>query len=692
MSRNQLDQESSPYLLLHKDNPVHWRTWGPDALAEAQETGKPILLSVGYTACHACHMMNVESFTDPEVAALMNENFVNIKVDREERPDIDQVYQAATTLMGAQGGWPLTTVLTPQGEPFYSSTYHPPEARGDIPSYRTVLNNVLRFYREQPEQVSKMLEAMTQQFATLWHRDMRGPLDVAPLDQAAIRIGQRYDIFFGGMLGAPKFPTMSHIELLFRAFLRTGLVPFNLLAQTTLANVSMGGIYDHIGGGLHRYATDERWIVPHFEKMLNDNALYLDTLVLHWQYDRNPLYQARIEETVAWMVREMGVGEGFASSIGADSEGDEGAYYLWTEAEIDAALAGTFAQKFKSVYNVMAQGAVRGKNVLCRIGARSVFNLSEADEALFRKQRELLLAVRAKRVAPMRDDKILADWNGMAIAALANAGAALRRTEWTVAAMRAFEFIEKALGDGDRLYHSWREGKRQHIGFSDDYAHMARAALALWESTNDPRYLERAKAWVHYLNEHFWDFQNGGYYLTSDESDTLAGRPRSVFDMSQPCANGVLPTVLAKLFMASMDPAYRDRCNALIDAFSGELGRAYISMASYINSLELIMAGLQIVVIGPLTNPKTHELLSAVMGRALPNKVLMRLDPGQALPEGHPAFGKTMDGGRPTAYICQHNACSTPITNPVTLSQSLQLPARPQPQQQQPMPPPVGRA
>ncbi|HUB85224.1 MAG TPA: thioredoxin domain-containing protein [Rhizomicrobium sp.] len=690
MSRNQLDQQSSPYLLLSKDMPVHWRPWGPEALAEAQATGKPIHLSVGYTACHWCHVMNAESYADPEFAALLNENFVNIKVDREERPDIDQLYQTSLSLLGSQGGWPLTMFLTPAGDAFAGGTYMPPVERQGAPSFRTVVDNVLRVYREQPERLAQVAQEMTTKYAELWNRDLRGPLDPAPVDQAAIRIGQRYDIFFGGLLGIPKFPNMPHIELLFRAFLRTGMAPFAIQAQTSLANISMGGIYDHVGGGLHRYATDERWLLPHFEKMLNDNALYIDTLLLHWQYDRNPLYQARIEETVAWMLRDMMVAEGFASSIDADSEGEEGKYYLWSEAEIDAALAGTFTQKFKQVYNVAAQGPVRGKNVLCRIGAQSVFNLSQADEALFKKQREMLLAARSKRVAPLRDDKVLADWNGMAIAALANAGAAMRKTEWTVAAMRAFEFVEKTLGDGDRLYHSWCEGKRQHIGFADDYAHMARAALALWQATNDPKYLARAKSWAHELNEHFWDSQNGGYFFSADEADPLNGRIRSVYDVTQPCANGIMPAVLAKLFMVTLDPAYRERTNAALDAFSGEVSRSYISMTAFLKSLETVIEGLQIVIIGPVNNPKTHELVSAVRGRALPNALLLLIDPAQTLPEGHPAFGKTMDGGRPTAYICQRNGCSAPITNPVTLSQALQLP--PRPQQAQPMPQPVGRA
>jgi uncharacterized protein YyaL (SSP411 family) len=678
MSRNLLDQESSPYLLLHKDNPIHWRPWGPAALAEAQETGKPIHLSIGYTACHWCHVMNKESYADDNVAALLNENFVNIKVDREERPDIDQLYQTTIGVMGTAGGWPLTMFLTPRGEAFAGNTYLPAVDRPNLPSFRTVVGNVLQSYREQPERVAQVTANLAAKYAELWQRDLRGPLDMTQVDEVAIRVGQRTDLFFGGLLGTPKFPNMSHLEVLFRAFLRSGMPQFNLLAQTTIISISMGGIYDHIGGGLHRYSTDERWIVPHFEKMLNENARYLDLLLLHWQFDRSPLFQVRIEEMATWLLRDMMAGDAFASSIDSDSDGEEGKYYLWSEAEIDAALAGTFAQKFKAIYNVTAQGNSRGKNVLCRVGPESAYNISEADEALFKKQRELLLAARAKRVAPIRDDKILADWNGMAITALANAGAVFRRSEWTTAAMRAFDFVEKALGDGDRLYHSWHGGRRQHAGFSDDYAHMARAALTLWETTGDARYLARAKAWVHYLNEHFWDAQFGGYLLNSDESDALAGRIRSVYDSSQPCANGIMPAILSKLFMVTLDPAYRERTNALLDAFSGEVSRSYQSMTSFVNSLEMVVTGVQIIVIGPLSNPKTHELMSAVMGRALPNKLLMRLDPGEAMPEGHPAFGKTMDGGRPTAYICQRNVCSAPITNPVTLSQGLQLPPRPQ--------------
>ena len=677
MSRNLLDQETSPYLLLHKDNPVHWRPWGPDALAEAEASGKPILLSVGYTACHWCHVMNHESFADAQTAALMNELYIPIKVDREERPDIDQIYQTAANFMGHSGGWPLTMFLTPGGEPFFAGTYFPVEARQGSPAFKTVLADVAKLYREQPDTAADTAARVQTSFVNLWGRDLRGAFDPTMLDSSAIRIGQRFDVFFGGLSGAPKFPSLALVELLWRAYLRSGIVPFDQLVQTTLVNQCMGGIYDHIGGGFARYATDERWMVPHFEKMLYDNALFLSTLTLVWQHNRHPLYRERIEETVDWVLREMRVEQGFASSLDADSDGEEGKYYLWSEAEIDAALAGTFAKLFKGVYQIQRDGNIRpGANAIMR-SAAAPYPLSEPDEALLKKQRGLLLAARQKRTAPVRDDKVIADCNGMMIASLATAGAVFRKTGWTGAAVRAFEFVEQTLGDGDRLYHSWRDGKRKHTGFADDYAHMARAALALWETVKDPRYLERARAWVHVLNEHFWDTQNGGYFFTPDDGDPLIVRARSVFDQSYPCANGVMVGVLAQLYFATADTSYRDRANALVDGFTGEIGRVYISMGSFLNGLEMLMTGLQIVVVGPLTNPKTHELLSAVMGRSLPNKTLLLVDPSQSLPEGHPAFGKTMQNGQPTAYICQRQTCSIPITNPVTLSQSLQLPPQP---------------
>jgi len=405
---NRLAQESSPYLLRHKDNPVHWYAWGPEALAAAQAQNKPILLSIGYTACHWCHVMANESFANAETAALMNDNFINIKVDREERPDVDQIYQAAANLMGNNGGWPLNIFLTPKAIPFAAGTYLPHEERQGQPPFRKVLGDVIQLYREQSEQVAQITTAATQQLDNLWNRDMRGPIDPTMLDTGALRIGQRFDVFFGGQTGNMKFPSVSQVEVLWRAFLRTGLAQFMQLTSITLDNILLGGLWDHIGGGFSRYCADERWLAPHFEKMLNDNAMLLELITGVWQFNRNALCRARIDETVAFLLRDMKSGDAFASSIDADTDGEEGKYYLWTEAEIDAALVGTFVAKFKTVYNVTRDGNYQGKNVLQRIGSPAPFPQSDADEALLAKQRELLLKVRQNRKAPEVDGKILA--------------------------------------------------------------------------------------------------------------------------------------------------------------------------------------------------------------------------------------------------------------------------------------------
>ena len=360
MSRNQLDQETSPYLLLHKDNPVHWRAWGPEALDEAQTTGKPILLSIGFTACHWCHVMNTESFEDPEVAALMNDLFVNIKVDREERPDLDQIYQAAANALGHGGGWPLTMFLTPNAEPYFAAAYLPKEERNGQAPFRQVLADIANRYKEQPDLVTQTVARVQQTYATVWARDLRANLDGPILDQVAIHVGQRFDLFFGGLLGEQKFPVPGLTEMLWRGYMRSGLIHFATLVQQTLDHLCLGGVYDHIGGGFHRHSADQRWVVPHFEKMLYDNASEIDVMTLVWQHNRPPLYRVRIEETIEWVLRDMMVEQAFASSIDADTDGEPGKYYLWSEAEIDAALAGTFAQRFKEVYNVRREGNYPG--------------------------------------------------------------------------------------------------------------------------------------------------------------------------------------------------------------------------------------------------------------------------------------------------------------------------------------------
>ncbi|HTT98269.1 MAG TPA: thioredoxin domain-containing protein [Rhizomicrobium sp.] len=674
MSRNQLDQSNSPYLLLHKDNPVHWYPWGREALEAAEAQNKPILLSIGYTACHWCHVMNAESFADAETAALMNDGYINIKVDRDERPDLDQLYQSAANAMGSTGGWPLTIFLTPAGVPFYAATYLPKEERFGQPSFKSILNDVAKIYTDKADIVGQTTTQLTEQLNNLWNRDMRGPLQAAVLDQIAIAVGQKFDIFYGGIVAPQKFPQIHLVELLWRAHLRTGLPQFLQVASKTLDSILVAGLYDHVGGGFFRYTTDERWLIPHFEKVTSENALILDFVTLVFQHNRNALCQNRMEETVDWLLRDMRVEDGFAASIDADSEGEEGKYYVWSEAEVDAALVGTFSQKFKSAFGITREGNFQGKNILRRIGTAAPYPQSEADESLLQKQCGMLLAARQKRVAPMRDDQVLADTNGMVIAALANAGAAMRRPEWVAEATKAFDFVLKVLGDGDKLYHSWRAGKRGHAGFADDYAHMARGALALWEATGEKRFLAQAQRWVHTLNENFWDAFGGGYFTSAGSDEPLFVRVRSIFDQTQPPANSVMLGVLSRLGMATADTAYVDRCNKLIEGFAQEVTRAYLSAGSFLNGLEFAVSNLQIVVFGTVDNQKTLELINAVLGRSLPNKLLIVVPSGDALPEGHPAKTLQLVNGNPTAYIVQRGQISQAINNPVALSQILQLP------------------
>ena len=677
MSQNRLAQETSPYLLLHKDNPVHWYPWGREAFADAKANNRPVLLSVGYAACHWCHVMNHESFADPETAALMNERFVSIKVDREERPDVDQIYQAAANALGSSGGWPLTIFLTPDGVPFFAGTYSPKEARLGMTPFRTVLETVSTLYRDNPEPVQRNGEQLIAQLKQVFNRDMGGQIDASALDGAAIRIGQRFDVFFGGPVGQAKFPSVTALDVLWRAFLRTGSPQFMQLVSTTLDNMLLGGLYDHVGGGFHRYCVDERWLVPHFEKMLYDNAMILELMTTVWQFNRNTLCRERIEETIGFLLRDMRVEDAFASSLDADSEGEEGKYYLWTASEIEEALAGTFVQRFKAAYGVTPEGNFEGKNILRRTGTPAPYPQSEADEALFRKQREKLLALRGQRIMPLRDEKIIADWNGLAIAALANAGAVLERPEWTQVAIRAYDFVVRTLSEGDRLFHVWHRGKRGDQVFADDYAQMIRASLALWELSGEKRFLDRAKGWTRTLNEHFWDAAQGGYFFTSDEADPLIIRTRIVYDQPTPAANGIMLAQLARLYQITAETAYGDRADKLYRALAGEAGRTVLASGSYFSGLETALAGLQIVVVGPPDNPKTHELVTAVLGRSLPNRLLMVISPDEKLPETHPAYGKTMQNGQPAAYVCQRGTCSPPVANPVALSQMLQLPARP---------------
>jgi len=669
---NRLDQATSPYLLQHKDNPVHWQVWGPEAFAEAKRRNVPVLLSVGYAACHWCHVMAHESFEDDATAAVMNELFVNIKVDREERPDVDTIYQSALALLGESGGWPLTMFLTPEGDPFWGGTYFPPSARYGRPGFVDVLKSLHGTYKRQPDTVAKNVDALKEALGKLSVSRSGGIPDLNDLDKVARALARQVDPFFGGFGSAPKFPNVPGFAMLWRAWIRTGQRPFIEAVTTTLDRMCQGGIYDHLGGGFSRYSVDEEWLVPHFEKMLYDNAELIDLLTLVWQDTKTPLYQQRVEETAGWLFNEMIVGNGgFASSLDADSEGEEGLFYVWSEKEIDQVL-GEASEVFKRAYDVTPLGNWEHKTILNR--SRSPDPLPPAEEGLLGRARARLLQVRSARVRPGFDDKTLADWNGLMIAALAHAALAFRRPDWLEKARAAFSYIERVHGRDDRLLHSARDGKAHHSGLLDDYAQLTRAALALHEASGEPHYLDRARAWANVLDRHFWDRDNAGYFLTPDDGEALIVRTRNAHDNATPSGNGTQAGNLARLWFLTGDAKYRDRAEAVIAAFSGDISRSAMAFSTLLNAAELLQAAQQIVIIGKRQDPATKALIDAVAGLSLPNRVLQVIGPDEALPPGHPAHGKGQVESKPTVYVCQGMTCSLPITDPAGVPPAL-LPA-----------------
>jgi uncharacterized protein len=670
MDRNRLGEETSPYLLQHKDNPVHWQPWSDALLAAAKAADKPILLSIGYAACHWCHVMAHESFENPEIAERMNTLFVNVKVDREERPDLDQIYQHALALMGEQGGWPLTMFLTPDGEPFWGGTYFPPESRWGRPGFPQVLEAMSNAYAGDRDKVAKNVAVLREALQRLGRPERGGPITPEQLDPIAERLLREVDQIHGGIGTAPKFPQTGVLELLWRAWERSSQAPYRDAVVKALDAMCQGGIYDHLGGGFSRYSTDARWLVPHFEKMLYDNAELVDLLTLVWQETKSPLYQQRIEETLEWVGREMLTREGgFASSLDADSEHEEGKFYVWSEAEIDGVL-GESAALFKRFYDVDAEGNWEGHTILNRL-KMPVLADAETERELA-QCRTLLLRAREGRVRPGLDDKVLADWNGLMIAAMANAGIVFERPAWIGLARGAFDFIRRHMVEPDqRLLHSWRAGRARHPASVDDYANLCRAALALYEATGDDDFLSQARNWVMILDRYYSDSQDGGYFFAAKDTDGLVARPKTAADSAVPAGNGTLVGVLSRLTMLTGEEAYRRRAEAILETFSGEIGRNFFPLATLLNNIELLTKLLQIVLVGESGTPPFDALRRAVYGVSLPNRVVVCLLPGSSLPADHPAAGKGLVDGKPAVYVCEGPVCSLPIIDPQTLLETL---------------------
>ena len=584
---NILAQESSPYLLQHKDNPVHWRPWGPEALEDARTYNKPILLSVGYAACHWCHVMAHESFENPDIAGQMNELFINIKVDREERPDIDMIYQRALQLLGEQGGWPLTIFLTPSGEPFWGGTYFPPDARYGRPGFPQVLQEIHRIFHQEPEKITSNREGLMKGLRDQVHsQGGEIPLSLTVLDDLAEKLLTHIDRLKGGFNGAPKFPQVSTLDFLWRVSQRLGHTDMAEAVTHSLNRICEGGIYDHLGGGFARYSVDEDWLVPHFEKMLYDNALLLRLMAQVWAKTQDPLLAQRIDEVVAWLKRDMlDEGGAFYASFDADSEGVEGKFYVWTEADIDGLLAKD-AALFKQTYEVTAGGNWEGNTILNRLHLEEVPGAQE--EELLKAARAKLLEARAERIPPARDDKILADWNGLMIAALADAAATLNRPDYLDLAIQAFDFITNNMTlEGGRLLHSHCGGAARIAGMLDDYAFMTDAAISLYEITGDENYLDWARGWAGHVDEFFIDKTGGGYFLTPSDSEALIVRMKSAADAATPSGNGIMAQVFLKLALITDDLSYREKAEQILQRFIGDVLRNAFPLGSLFNALEI---------------------------------------------------------------------------------------------------------
>jgi len=664
-----LANETSPYLLQHADNPVHWYPWGDAALARARDEQKPILLSIGYAACHWCHVMAHESFEDDATAAVMNELFINIKVDREERPDLDAIYQGALSLMGEQGGWPLTMFCTPEGKPFWGGTYFPPRAGFGRPGFPDLLEHIHKIYRVEQDKVQTNTAAILQALGEMAGLQPGTAPGLEAITAFADAMAQQVDPRHGGFGTAPKFPQCGVLQLMWT---HGGAVARDAVTLT-LDRMAQGGIYDHLGGGFARYSTDAAWLAPHFEKMLYDNAQLLTLYTQAWRGTEGPLYAQRVEETIDWLSREMTHPDGgFYATLDADSEGVEGKFYVWSEAEIDAVL-GDDSTMFKDAYDVRPDGNWDGHNILNRTRDPE---LKDADaEARLAAARAKLFEVRTPRIRPALDDKILTDWNGLMIAGLVEAAMAFARPNWLEAARNAYRFVrEKLSATGPdnmiELSHSWRNGEARHLATLDDYAALMTGALALYEATGAPELLDDAGGLAAYIEGHFAS-PDGACFFTSDRATDVITRTRTGFDSATPAGNGLLAVALTRMFYLTGNAVYRDRASGIVDAFAGEIENNPFGYGTLLRASGLLAGAIQVAIIGDGDAAETAALRAAAYQGAVADRIVAVTGPGTALPDGHPATGKTQVDGKATAYVCRGPVCSLPITDPAALTKEL---------------------
>jgi len=689
---NHLAGEKSPYLLQHADNPVDWYPWGEEAFAKARKEDKPIFLSIGYATCHWCHVMEHESFEDPVVASLMNEAFVNIKVDREERPDIDQVYMSVCQMLTGSGGWPLTIIMTPDKKPFFAATYIPKENRFGRIGMLDLVPRVQQLWQSDRDKAVGSAQQILENLQKQDTRRASGTLEPSAVNAAYQQLAGRYDAEHGGFGTAPKFPSPHNLVFLTRYWRSTGNERALQMVEHTLEEMRLGGIYDQIGFGFHRYSTDAEWLVPHFEKMLYDQAMLTLAYTEAWLATGNLVFERAAREIIAYVLRDMTSPDGgFYSAEDADSEGEEGLFYLWTVADVGRVLGkenGAFAA---AVWELSEDGnfsdEIRGERTGSNIphlreshsDAASSTSMTQEDfDKRLEDIRSRLFATREQRIHPLKDDKVLADWNGLMAAALAYAGRVFDEPEWVVAAERSTDFVlHRMRAKNGRLLHRYREGEASVPAFLDDYVFLTSAMLELYDATLDARYLERALKLQQETVELFWDTGNGGFFFTAADNEELLIRQKEIYDGAIPSGNSVAAENLVRLARLTSNTELAQRADSIFSAFSSEASRLPSAHSQLMSALQLAAGpSLEVVIVGEPGNDDTKVLLRTLRAAYLPQAAVLLVQPGEAgatirrLAPFTKPYGPV--GGRAAAYVCRDFQCQLPTTDPEKLAELLE--------------------
>ena len=676
---NKLIGETSPYLLQHAHNPVDWYPWGPEALKRSRQEDKPILLSIGYSACHWCHVMEHESFENEAIARLMNENFVCIKVDREERPDLDSIYMGAVQMMTGHGGWPMTMFLTPDLKPFYGGTYYPPEDRRGMAGFPRVLTAIADSYKNRKQEILASADAITNELKKGDRFAASNELlttEVLSLAFSALSAG--FDHKNGGFGGAPKFPPSMTLMFLLNYYKRTNSAPALNIVETTLQKMSAGGMYDHLGGGFARYSVDAQWLVPHFEKMLYDNALLTRIYLYAYQETKSPLYRTVAEETLQYIFRDMtDITGGFYSSEDADSEGEEGKFYVWTRDEVLRILDPDDAALFCAFFDVTELGNFEhGKSILNTPYSLEEFAAEQGkgvDEirGIINKGKRDLFHEREKRIRPGRDDKMLAAWNGLMLTAFAEAANILGRDDYRQIAIRNAEFITDKLMENGRLFRSYKSGQAKLNGYLEDYAYVIEGMLAVYEATFDLRFFKNARALADTMITHFWDDQEGGFYFTSSDHEELITRTKDYFDNATPSGNSVAALALLKLALLTEEHDYSRRAAIILRALRQTMSRYPSAFGYVLRAMDFYLAEpKEIALVGALDSHEIRSFVKEIYAGYIPNKVVAASEPlnEEAPSEIRLLAGRVAVDNKATAYVCRNYACLAPATSAEDLS------------------------